>query len=200
MLKKMMLLAMAVGALVAFAAPAQADDWYLDEVKIGEGEESKETVSFTGTMTTIKGPVRTVCAVHTDTTIWNIFIGAFSWIDEDEKTAPCTVAVNVGGGTYVDVCEVDEVITEGFPWNVNIATGTNGIDIEGYNFSHKFKGCLSTLGIPDGTKLGAAGTLTGTWNNTGGCMEFNNSGDLKDPGGNPVTVSGSICNSSVTLT
>jgi hypothetical protein len=197
----MMLLAMAVGALVAFAAPAaQADVWVTHDSEVGETTETAHTVNFTGSLSSTKGPVKITCAAAAHTKIWNVGgTEATGEVLDLNLVDPCTVAVNVGGGTFVDVCEVEEATTEAFPWHVNVATGANGIDIEGANFTNKFKGCLSTLGIPDGAKLGAAGTATGTWTNTGGCIVFSESGDLKDGGGADVKIDGSVCNSSVTL-
>ena len=77
MLKKMMLLAAAVAALVAFAAPASASasEWY--HVTSGTHttlpENEKKTILFSGTARFTVPSVASsyTCVVHASVTIWN---------------------------------------------------------------------------------------------------------------------------------
>jgi hypothetical protein len=189
-LKKMLLLASAVMALVAFAAPAaaSADQWYTDpgEVLIG-GSGAKDDVTLTANLTFTQGSISVgACVASITAELWNAggvatgeTIGI--WI------APGPGCVVKVGGT--PICNIE---------NVEIGAGhvnTSGaaIDIESVFFFDKFsEGCAI------GQEGGAEGTLTGTWEAGGHCIVFNEDGDLQNESGE-VTVDGTLCNPALTL-
>lgn len=210
-LRKMLLLIGMVLTAVAFAAPAVAqagDEWYTDvdgeAITLGTTTSTGDTVEFTGTMTWTKFPLKQSCMnTHVRTILWNPEIEdthtATGEIYGITYTVPCTVGVlTVDGYKHIPGCEITAVESTGLPWHMNVATGTNGIDIWGANFTFTYNGC-GGLGIPNGAKIGFSGTMTGTWNNEGGCITFNNSGDLKNAAGEPVNLDDGLCNNKVTL-
>jgi hypothetical protein len=191
MLKKITLLAMAVAAFAAFAAPsmASADFWYTGDERLG-GFEERDNVHFTGTLSSTKKGLKISCNATANVTLWNEEATGTGEVDELNLTAEteggCTVGVLVAPNTYADVsgCHVKQATTEKFPWHVNVLEGT-GIDIENANFTNEFNGCAA-LGIPNGFKAGAEGTVTGQVE--GGCIIFNESGDMPE-----TKIDGSLC-------
>jgi len=197
MLKKITLLAMAIAALVAFAAPsmASADFWYTDDVQLG-GFEERDNVHFTGTLTSTKGPLKISCNATSNVTLWNTDetgtgeVDSLDLTEDPIGTGGCTVGVLIGPGTYADVtgCHVTATTKE-FPWHITVLANTV-IDIEEANFTNEFNGCGPALKIPNGTKIEARGTVTGQ-SDGGNCITFNNSGDIPETG-----IDGSLCTTS----
>jgi hypothetical protein len=203
MIKKIALLAMAVAALVAFAAPsmASAAQWKTSGVLIG-GVGAKDAVHLTGTLSSTKGGLKISCTATANVNLWNaggVGVGEVTslTLTEDPITVPptggCTVAkftpppVNA----YVDVenCHVQASST-GFNWSVTTAGTT--VSILKANFTNEFKGCLAALGIPDGTKIKAEGTVTGVGG--GNCITFTEAGDIPE-----TKIDGSLCATSGVL-
>ena len=169
--------------------------------RIDPGEEPVEahTVELTGSISSTKAPIRNgPCEVHVQMTIFSEEEGgATAEIESYQITTPapgCQIFINVGGGVYAPVtgCFITAMSTAGFPWHIDVEEGATGIAITGAYFTNEYNGC-GALGIPNGAMLSAEGTATGTWDNNGGCIRFNNDGDLT-AGGAAVSTDGSICN------
>ena len=204
MLKKMMLLAMALGALVAFAVPAaaSASTWDTFEEPVGESTAEGDEVHFSGTLSSTKSGLKISCDATANTVLWNdpeqgaVGEATLSLLNHHEETVGCTVAVNVGGGTYADIngCHVTPS-SSGENWT--ITTSGDTVAIEGANFVNQFSGCTS-IGIPDGAKAEASGTATGTVTTKAGfegreCIVFNESGDMEDASHVAVLIDGYLC-------
>jgi hypothetical protein len=182
MLKKMMLLAMAVGALVAFGAPATASagEWDTNEVPIGN-EANADPIHFTGTLSWTKAGLKFSCDATANVDLWNAGgaghgrMNSLILSPDPTPTDGCTVAVNVGGGTYVDVTECHlKATANALPWTVT--TSGNHATIDGFNFTNTFTGagCGQHLGLPVDFSASDSGNATGVVE--GECIVFNNSG------------------------
>jgi hypothetical protein len=186
MLKKMMLLAMAVGALAAFAAPSMvsANEWYTGEETIGNSTESGDAVHFTGKMTLTRSGLRFICNATSNVVLWN---EAGAAVGEASLTlaGPCTVeALVIVPTTWVHIngCSVNPS-TSGENWP--ISTSGSVVAIEESNYEIEFQGC-GVLGIPNGSKISDGGTMTGVVE--GECLVFAGAGDLPN-----TVVDGFIC-------
>jgi hypothetical protein len=189
-LKKMLLLASAVMALVAFAAPAaaSADQWHTDpgNVLIG-GATEPDHATLTGNLTFTQGPISFgACATTATADLWNEGGVATGETISVAITPGPGCVVKVGGTT---ICNIEE-FTVG---TGHINTSGTAIEIEKAFFIYELSG-----GCPLAELAGASGTLTGTWEEGGHCLVFNNSGGLKNPNGE-FKVDGTLCNSSLTL-
>jgi hypothetical protein len=196
MLKKLTLLAMAVGALIAFAVPATASalTWDTNGVPIGN-EENADKVHFTGTLSSTKGGLKISCDATANVNLWNNN-GAHGLVTEllltphPTTTVGCTVAVFVSIPVgYMDItnCHVNAT-ANGTPWTVT-TSGTNSVTIDGANFTNEFvgTGCAEHLKIPSGTKVSDKGNAEGEV--VGECIVFNNSGTFE--GGS--LIDGELC-------
>jgi hypothetical protein len=188
-LKKMLLLASAVMALVAFAAPAaaSADQWSTDPGGLIGGATEADHVTLTGNLTATQGPFSLgACATTATAELWNEGgVATGETISVHIATGPgCLVKAGV-----TPICNIEEVVAGAG----HINTSGTAIDIEEAFFVD-----FLNEGCAIGELAGAEGTLTGTWEEGGHCIVFNNSGDLANEEG-PVTVDGSLCNSSLTL-
>jgi len=193
MFNKMMLLAMAVGALVAFAAPAtaSASTWDTEGVPIvGEDE-----VHFTGTLSSTKGGLKISCNATANVDVWNDeTLGAHGEVTsltlspDPEGTDGCTVAVLTVAG-YVDLTNCHVAGTaENLPgWTVT--TNGNHLTIDSAAFVNRFTGagCLQHLGIPEGFEVTDTGNAEGEV--VGGCIVFSNAG----PFVNGSRIDGQLC-------
>jgi len=197
MIKKITLLAMAIAALVAFAAPsmASAAEWKTSETPVG-GLEEADAVHLTGTLTSTKGPLKISCNATSNVSVWNEGAGvgsveSLTLTADPVGTAGCTVGVLVAPNTYVDVtgCHVTPS-TEAFPWAVTTA-GAN-VTIHGANFTNEFNGCAGSLGIPNGTSIKAEGNVVGVAE--GNCINFNQAGEIAE-----VKIDGGLCATSGAL-
>jgi hypothetical protein len=207
MLKKLTLLAMAVGALVVFAAPAmaQADEWYTTgagpggtDLTIGPKGPNDDTVTLTGRLTSTTGGAAGVhvdCEVESKVTVWNE-PSATAEVTEFNIFVP-TCETNIPG------CELENAEALNLSWHVDPATGATATKITEAAFFNEFNGvnCETFGHIPQHVEIVAEGTATGTWNNTGGCIEFSEDGDmvLQAEPLTPVLLDGSICNANLTL-
>jgi hypothetical protein len=193
MLKKMMLLAAAVTALVAFAAPAaaSADQWYTDTLG-GEETVTEDEVHFQGTLTATAPGTALTCGVTAVVDVSNPGGVATGETTSAAILAPATGCQGVFGGGLFSCPITNGIASAG---HINVATGATGVEIEEASFIDFFP---STC--PAGTVIAAEGPLTGTWNNTGSCIEFSNDGDLETPTGTAVTVDGRLCETTETLT
>jgi len=201
MLKKITLLAMAIAALVAFAAPsmASADFWYTGANKVG-GAGAKDTVHFTGTLSSTKSGLKISCNATANVWLWNerdTGIGdvqSLSLTEDPVDTGGCTVAVKVANpDVYADLmgCHV-EATTGHFPWFIEVQSGTL-MNIETVHFTYHFSGC-NHIGIPDGASITIAGAVTGqfvsrvTGENQEGCIVFEKAGHISE-----TKIDGELC-------
>lgn len=212
MLKKLTLLAMAVGALIAFAAPATASAspdlfWETGSDALGGTTATGDEVHFTGTLSSTKGALKISCEATANVRLWNDgTLGAHGEVNSLTLTADpvgtsgCTVAVTVAGPphVYVDVTNCHVNATAGFNtaskfWTVTTSSnGTNHlVKIDHAEFTNEFvgAGCLQHLGIPSGFKVSDTGDAEGVAGSNGDCIVFNNSGTFV--GGS--TIDGSLC-------
>lgn len=206
-MKKLMLLAMAVGALVAFAVPAMAsaDKWVTDETgggSIGTTTETADEVEFTGALSSTSGPVTSgPCEVHALVDVWNV-----NGTDATAEVTDFTITTRCPVTSPLPIippgCELAEASSEGVPWHVDIDDETN-VTITGANFTNVYDP-LCTPPLPETAT--AEGDATGEFVNrttggtTEGCIVFNNAGDLVTvPGGTPVTINGEVCAPHLTL-
>jgi hypothetical protein len=195
MIKKMMLLAMAVGALLAFGAPATASagTWDTNGIPLGN-EASADSVHFTGTLSSTKSGLKISCDATVIVDLWNTGgvghgrVTSLALTSDPTPTSGCTVGVNVGGGTYVDVTECHvNAAAKGLVWT--FTTSGNHVTIDSANFTNKFSGagCQQHLGIPNNTEVSDFGNATGVVESE--CIVFNNSGTFV--GGS--TIDGLLC-------
>jgi hypothetical protein len=189
-LKKMLLLASAVMALVAFAAPAaaSADQWHTDpgNVLVG-GAAEPDHVTLTGNLKATQGGISLgSCATTLTAELWNESgVATGEAVSFTFATGPGCV-VKAGETT---ICNIENI--EAGVGHIN--TNGTAIDIENVFFLQHFsEGCAI------GEEGGAFGTLTGTWEVGGHCIVFSNSGDLQNERG-PVTMDGVLCNAALTL-
>jgi hypothetical protein len=198
MIKKMMLLAVSVGALVAFAVPATASanlQWHTSNggvtTPVGDST-AKDRVHFEGVLTATPGgaagPVETTCGVTAVVDVWNangVPTGSVISVTLLAPAAGCHLVVKANGFT----CS----ITSGTAFGGAVSADTEGnISIAGAGFTNKLEGCPVTK------ETGAAGTLTGVYNNETSCIDFEESGDLF-AGATPVLIDGSLCETTGTL-
>ena len=179
MLKKLTLLALAVGALVAFAAPAAANAEFTPE----------GTYDLTGSLSTTaaggafeSGP----CQVHAMITVDST---GHATVDTFTITTPCP--------TSVPGCSAANVGSIGTPWTVD-NEGTEVTITEAGLFNVYSGASCAFVGIPTGVPLAATGDATGIMNNETHCIEFAESGDLEGALG-PVTIDGEVCDATETL-
>lgn len=215
MLKKLMLLAMAVGALVAFSASAaQADEWYThvegQDVTVGLGPENAHEAEFTGELssTALGGIVKSGdCEVHALVNVWNEESEDGSVTGTGEVTnftittnPPCPVtSSNPEIVPLPEGCVIEKATSEDFPWHVSVLPETGiaiGDENKPANFTNFYSGCTPPL-PPSAT---AEGVATGTAVNGEGevCIVFANAGDLSGALG-PVTIDGEVCAPNLTL-
>lgn len=199
MIKKMMLLAMAVGALVAFAAPsmASAEEWATNGTPLGGTTNTGDPIHFTGTLSSTKGAAKISCNATANATLWNAGgkgtgEATLTLSEDPVGTGGCTVAVNFGGG-YVDItnCHV-EPRANGVNWTVT-TKGETEVDIDNVSFTNTFRGtgCIN-IGIPSGTEITDTGVAEGAFeiNEEGeACLAFSNGGTFA--GGSKID--GSVC-------
>ena len=192
MVKKITLLAMAVAA---FAAPsmASASVWKTSGVAIG-GPGAKDPVHLTGTLTSTKGGLKISCTATANADLWNEggvgvgLVNSLTLTADPVGTAGCTVALFVSPN-YVDIanCHAKASATNIWP---TTTSGTT-VAIAGFNFTNEFNGCAA-LGIPNGTKIKAEGTVTGVA--AGNCITFTEAGDIPE-----TKIDGSLCATSGVL-
>ncbi len=157
-MKKLTLLALAVGALVAFAAPAsaQANEFtHTGEITV-HGEMSWTMGAF------LSGP----CTVSGGGEVE----GSTGEINAFTIKTPCNT--NVPGCTIAE-----PAITT--PMEMHLTT-PDGLTITSMTFYNVYGGeACAAVGIPTGIKIPAAGNLTGT-TTTSGLIHFEKAGDLKN--------------------
>lgn len=201
MLKKITMLALAVGALVAFAAPATASAslfWETAEDPLGSTTASGDTVVFHGTLSWTTAGLKHSCNVTSNIRLWNDPIAgahgevtSLTFSPDPEGAQGCTVAVNLGAEIYVDVTACHSLRSaSGLPWTIRIGEsmgGSHHVTIDDFAYTTEFagSGCPQHLGIPSGTKLSDTDDMTGEVE--GHCIGFTNAGMM----GN--TMEGELC-------
>jgi hypothetical protein len=155
------------------------------------------TVELTGNLTNKGGPLTTgPCLVHTELTVYNV--GGVAHGDVNSLT------ITTGGGCVGKILGTECPITaatssfEEGPWTVTATTAEENVTIHGANFTNTYGAGCSPF-IPNGGQAGASGEATGTFNNETGCVDFNESGDLENPGGTPIKFTGSLCGAAGTI-
>jgi hypothetical protein len=193
MLKKMMLLAAAAMALAAFAVPAaaSADQWYTDTLG-GEETVTEDEVHLQGNLTMTAPGTALTCGVTAVVDVSNPGGVAAGETTSANFLAPAAGCQAVFAGGLVTCPITNAILSAG---HINVATGATGVEIEEASFIDFFP---STC--PAGTVIAAEGPLTGTWSNTGSCIEFSNDGDLETPTGTAITLDGKLCETTGTLT
>jgi hypothetical protein len=159
MLKKLTMLAMAVGAFAAFAVPAtaSADVWNEPGEYHFEGHLNATVpalgLEFTCDVTAVVHAENTPTATGQVTELNALTGNPNCHMVQPASATTCTITGAVlGAGGIV------------------AATGETGVQIAEASFLNELEGCKVTP-IAE-----AKGTATGTWNNNGSCIEFN-----KDP-------------------
>ncbi|HEX3240947.1 MAG TPA: hypothetical protein VHR18_12550 [Solirubrobacterales bacterium] len=169
---KLTLLAMAVGALVAFAAPvAQANLMWSEEGEFTvEGEFSVQNAG----PTLVNGPCPVELsgsATESGTQI------------EGGSGGPC--------GTNFGFCSIEELSFSALPWAASSSTSDIVTLSNGTFTIHYTAGCAA-LGLP--SNVSAAGTGSGTFNLETQCATAVNAEGLKLEANNaPLTVNGEAC-------
>jgi hypothetical protein len=182
MLKKLSLLALAVGALVAFAIPATASasgTWTHSGVALKEHTTIKSTGTIQFTSKSGAGGIH--CAnAHVTTTISNKGVATITTFD-------CTGPITFGSLKEVFGCSV-EVLHTSLPF---IATATStAIDITGIHINNTMNaGCLVGTSITVTNKGTTA--VTATPNNTGAISSLTMGGEVETSVG-PSVVSGTL--------
>lgn len=201
-IKKMMLLASALAALVAFAAPAAASahlEWYesgTPDVTL----EGTATAHFVGNLQTSvpSGLVNESCPVTFVGKASNNANGAHAFIEEGNVSTPCPTNLSAFG------CEVAQVkfpaLEEeggGGSWTLTTTT-PDIVQIHEVTFTNVYTEACAAFGIEH--EVSAEGTVTGTLTNEAGpnkedCVDFNETGGLKTETVPPeeVTIEGRVC-------
>ena len=187
MFKKLTLLALALGALVAFAVPAvaSADTWTAGGESVGSTIATGTAFDGTGEFGfTTASPLGTVkfgpCHAEVEGNIWNQPTG-HGGVEEFRINAPCPITI---GGKQI--CSIEEAGSVGFPWTIQVQAGTR-IDISGANVTQVFN-----ANCPLGPGFGFAGTATGTYSNATSGIVFNEDGHMKTPTGGNVFLDGGL--------
>ena len=142
-----------------------------------------------------KGGLKISCTATANADLWNEggvgvgLVNSLTLTADPVGTAGCTVARFVSPN-YVDVanCHV-QASSEKFPWS--ITTSGTSVSITGANFTNEFNGC-GALGIPNGTKVKAEGTVKGV--GEGNCITFTEAGEIPE-----TKIDGSLCATSGVL-
>lgn len=205
MLKRMILLASALAALVAFVAPAAASaaapEWYTDpgDVTLAEGEE--EAIHIVGELTSTAGFESGPCAV-TFTGVAeneNGMAGGAITAGNIKNTESCNTSLP--GCTFIGHVNLNG--TNSWPITGVEITGEPGIEIREATFTNTYSEfCQTTYGVP--AEVSATGTATGivtTELNQNGesCVTFDNHPDdmVVEVGGvhttTAVDIDGEVC-------
>jgi hypothetical protein len=199
-IKKMMLFASALAALVAFAAPAAASahlQWYTDPGNVLlEGEEELHVVGELSTSVPASGLVNELCPVTFTGTASNtgpegaahgVLNGGN--VNEGEE---CATNVSFAG------CNVEEATlnfgTSG--WTLTTSTPDH-VTIDNATFTNFYTAGCAAFKIPH--VVPASGSVEGTLTNNAGpngedCISFEESTGLAVEGGGPaVTLDGEVC-------
>lgn len=201
--KRMILLASALGALVAFVAPAAASaaapEWYTDPGNVTLA--GNEAVHIKGELTSTAGFGSGPCAVTFTGTAKNeagmaggsITAGNINNTESCNTSLPgCTFIghVNLGGGNSWAVTGIE-------------VTGEPGIEIQNATFTNTYSSfCQTTYGVP--AEVSATGKATGIVTpelneNNESCVTFDNHADdmVVEVGGvhttTAVDIDGEVC-------
>ena len=197
-IKKMVLLASALAALVAFAAPAAASahlEWYVSAEPEDVTLTSPAEAHFVGELQTsvpASGLVNEFCPVTFAGAASNNANGAHAFITEGSVETPCPTNLSAFG------CEVEEV-TFNFGENGWTLTTTTPdiVEIHEVTFTNVYTPPCANFGVPH--EVSAKGTVTGTLTNEVGpkgedCVDFNEEGGLKlEANGANVRLEGQVC-------
>jgi hypothetical protein len=208
MIKKMMLLATAVGVCIAFAAPAGASAspdlvWETGQQTLGLSTGGgDQVVHFTGTLSLTKGALKISCNATANATLWNDptlgahgEVNSLTFSPDPIGTHGCTVAVFISGWVDIPNCHVETTAqfnTNPAIWTVTTSsTGVaHDVTLDHAEFTNVFTGTgCSSIGIPSGTKVSDTGDAEGVAGSNGDCIVFNNSGTFT--GGS--TIDGELC-------
>ncbi len=194
MLKKITLLAMAVGMLAAFALPAAASaSWVDNGVALKEGENPK--ISFTGTATKFTSVATGGVSCNTVAEITLTGGTTTGFVNKFEPNGTATAACVTSGLLATEGCVVEKVTSTGLPWvlhnntptkTASVTTGTIDLELRKTNAAKENIACPKFAGSDI-----TPGTVTLTPDNAAAISTLTLSGTLKfDPGEIPVTISG----------
>jgi len=202
-IKKMMMLAMSLAALVAFAAPAAASahlEWYEsatpEDVTL-EGEAELHIVGALETSVPSTGLVNVSCPVTFSGTASN------SGPEGAAHGAITEGSVNEGGECATNLsfagCNITKVsLNFGEKgWTLTSATPDHVIIDDATFVNHYNSVCQNVFGLP--STVPATGTVEGTLTNNAGpngedCVSFEEAGGLAVEGGGPaVILDGEVC-------
>ncbi|HEX3240944.1 MAG TPA: hypothetical protein VHR18_12535 [Solirubrobacterales bacterium] len=178
-MKKLTLLAMAVGALVALAVPAAASANLMWD-KAGEIHIEGELSTQNAGPTLINGP----CPVTFEGSAANIGGVAGGQIESGEG-GPC--------GTNFGFCEIEKVELGALPWELTTST-PDFVTIHGATFTNYYSAGCAAISLP--AKVSATGTVTGTVHleDEEQCITFTNAEGLTLEANNaPLTLNGEVC-------
>jgi hypothetical protein len=196
--KKMMLLASALAALVAFAAPAAASahlEWYVTETPEDVTLTGEQALHVEGELLTSVGAPAPFgvnqgpCQFTFTGTAFNGAEGAEAEIETGSSTVSPTNPCPSGFGA---ACSIENVGFGGFPWHVSTETPDTVI-IEEAEYTNTYSpGCTA---LPH--EVTASGSLEGeltTVRNANGedCINFVNAGPLF-ASTTPLYVNGEVC-------
>ncbi len=191
-IKKMLMFASAIAALVAFAVPAVASaaEWYVDP---GGNVANKTTlnadtnVTGTGRLSFTAGGLESgPCNVDFAATITNMGGNAKAVINSFTITTPCPTNLSFLG------CEVESASNnteEGAEWGVSTEGDT--ATIEGVSFTNHYNSACQGLGVP--AEATAEGNAVGEIETGTGCIKFENAGELESAVIGPGELNGQVC-------
>ena len=195
-IKKMMLLASALSAIVAFAAPAAASahlEWYTDPGNVTlTGTAQAHFVGELQTSVPASGLVNEFCPVTFAGSASNNANGAHAFITEGSVETPCPTNLSAFG------CEVEEVTFNLGENGWTLTTTTPDIvQIHEVTFTNVNTAPCAAFGLPH--EVSTAGTISGTLTAEAGpegedCVDFNEEGGLKLEANNVnVRLEGQLC-------
>lgn len=204
-IKKLVLLASALAAMVAFAVPAVSSatvpQWYdhnTGSEPLEEGEERPLHIEGSLSSKTIAGPTSGPCNVTFTGVAENVAGMAAGRVTNGNinGTAACAVPAIPG-------CTFEGHVNFAKPWPITGVSVTNqtGIEIKEATFTNTYNAVCQAAGLP--ATVNASGTATGilTANSVNGesCATFNGHKDdmFVEVGGNPtateVDIGGNVC-------
>jgi len=200
-IKKMMMLAMSLAALVAFVAPAAASahlEWYESATPEDVTLEGTAELHVVGELSTSlpSGLVNEPCPVT--------FLGTASNTGPEGAAHGVLTEGNVNGGGECETnltplgCNIESVSLNfgANGWTLTTATPDHVI-IDNATFANHYSAGCEAFGIP--RFVPASGSVEGTLTNHAGpngedCISFEEAGGLAVEGGGPaVTLDGEVC-------
>ncbi len=183
-MKKAMVVAAVAGIAAAAPAVASADEWFVGGNLVGGPStpalvDGESQLSFT--VQAAPGLfVTTTCDVYITADLWN---AAGTGHGEVTIFDPTETSCQVTG---VPFCLVEEVHAD-TPWTIEVLADTQ-VTISNVSFTNTYVNDGGPCALAGAREI--TGSVTGSWNNGSGELEFNNATGLTVTGVGPAIVNG----------